>query len=169
MTPELCYIVNAAGNRTHIVLPVAEYEELLAQKNIGQLKSIDQADSSRARPVGIPGLEAATAEEVFVYSLPRKGGFAKALWRFPMMVVLKGSTIAEPENRSMPEPYRCLRQWLIECEIISRISGELTFTQDYSFNNPSEAVCVVEGGSRDGYRSWVDRKGKTIHDLGFSR
>jgi hypothetical protein len=85
------------------------------------------------------------------------------------MLVLKGSTIAEYEASAMPADYRRLRQKLIDIGVIERLSGELTFTRDYAFENPSIAVFVIEGGSRDGYRSWKDSEGRTISDLGYSR
>jgi len=85
------------------------------------------------------------------------------------MVVLKGSTIAEFETDSMPEHYRELRRRLIEWGIIVRMDGHLTFAQDYQFGSASEAVCIVEGGSRSGFQSWKDGEGRMIAELGYSR
>lgn len=167
------YLVDAAANRTHVVLPLAEYQALLGR--LGErLESAPAAHTPPAVAIdrsSSPAVSIAPSpdEEVFTYSLPRKGGRARALWRYPTMVVLKGSTIAEFEAPAMPDDYRKLRQKLIDVGIIERINGELTFTRDYAFENPSIAVCVIEGGSRDGYRSWKDSEGRTISDLGYSR
>lgn len=173
------YLVDVSGNRTHIVLPLSEYDALLSQLD-GSQKPIPAERAATASPsatsavataatVEAASLSPSSAEEVFTYSLPRKGGRARGLWRYPTMVVLKGSTIAENEASAMPPDYRRLRQKLIDLGIIERMHGELTFTRDYAFENPSIAVCVVEGGSRDGYRSWKDSEGRTMSDLGYSR
>ena len=83
-----------------------------------------------------PSPSVSPSEEVFTFALPRKGGRARGLWRYPAMVVLKGSTIAEYEASAMPTDYRRLRQKLIDIGIIERINGELTFTREYAFDNP---------------------------------
>ncbi len=177
----LQYVVNAAGDRTHVLLTVEQYVALTARRappEVG-VEDIAQRPSDVSttgavvpavpRPTDIPNLEPAASEEVFSVFLPRKGGHARAVWRYPTMVVLQRSTIGEPATATMPEPYRLLRQRLIDWGVISRIDGAWTFTRDYPFNNASEAVCVVEGGSRDGYRSWKNDAGKTLSDLGYSR
>ncbi len=37
--------------------------------------------------------------------------------------------------------------------------GRWSFTKDYSFDSPSEAACVIEGGSRDGLEVWQNNYG----------
>lgn len=173
------YLVDASGSRTHIVLTLQAYETLLARC---RSSPTDDVPARIMSPAAVAGHEVAlatapepasltpsAAEEVFTYSLPRKGGRARGLWRFPTMLVLKGSTIADSEAPAMPAEYRRLRQKLIDIRVIERLNAGLTFTRDYPFDNPSIAACVVEGGSRDGYRSWKDSEGRTISDLGYSR
>jgi hypothetical protein len=170
------YVTDSSGIRTHVLLPLDEFQSLLAQIE-GLTRDATTPSIAAAPPSSRPlvtvsepsDLSPSASEEVFTYSLPRKGGRARALWRYPTMVVLKGSTIAEYEASAMPADYHQLRQKLIDLGIIERIDGEMTFTRDHAFANPSAAACVIEGGSRDGYRSWKDSAGRTISDLGYSR
>src|SRR5687768_5820769 len=101
--------------------------------------------------------------------MPRKGAHARAVLAYPAMTVLAGSVVAEPEVASMPKPYSRLRQRLIDTGVITRIGKRLVFTLDWRFDSASEAVCVVQGGSQDGYRSWKNGAGQTLSDLGYRR
>ena len=103
------------------------------------------------------------------FAMPKKGADVRGRLSFPILQVLAGSVIAEPETHSMPAPYRTLRRQLVEQGIIARRNSKLIFTQSYFFDNASEAVCVVGGGSMDGYRTWIDEDGHTLHDMGYSR
>jgi hypothetical protein len=49
-----------------------------------------------------------------------------------------------------------LRNRLIEQGILARDGdwGDYTFTQDYLFNSPSAAACIVDGNSRSGPEAW---------------
>lgn len=107
--------------------------------------------------------------EVFTFRLPRKGARARAYLYYPRMVVLKGSTIATSVAEAMPEKYKLLRNYLVETGVIAKRDGQLVFTTNKSFTNPSVAACIVEGGSRSGHESWRDAAGQTLHQLGFSR
>src|SRR5437762_2036699 len=95
----------------------------------------------------------------FWYRMPRKGVWARARLEYPEMVVLKGSVIADRAVESMPERYRSLRERLIGDGTIQSSEGRLVFTRDCRFSTSSEAVCIVEGGSRNGYLSWRDGEG----------
>lgn len=110
------------------------------------------------------------AEEVFRYTMSKKGVDAKAIFKNPTMVVKKGSTAAANDVPAMYEGHRKLRDQLIASGIIvfDKDSGDFVFTQDYEFSTPTEAVCVVEGGSRSGCQSWK-KDGKTLRDLGLWR
>lgn len=172
------YIVDQVGERTGVVLSIGEYHRLMEALH-SSLDAVRKTDASESlaeaarrptdRPTDIPDLEPVVQEEVFTYLMPRKGADAHAVWRYPTMVVLKGSVVAAEETPTMPEHYRRLRRWLVEQGIIAPINEAHQFTQDYSFNNSSEAVCVVEGGSRSGYDSWRDSQGRTLSDLGYRR
>ena len=86
------------------------------------------------------------------------------------MVVLKGSWATRRPNKSMPARYQSLRRSLIEANIIaSDGEGELCFTTDHTFDNPSEAACVVQGGSRNGFECWKDAAGRSLQDRGWCR
>lgn len=176
------YLVDASGTRTHVVLPLHEYEALLAQLDGAKtstatatspalIASPPTSDKVAAdKNLNVANLAPSATEEVFTFYLPRKRVVARGRWqRSGKMVVLKGSTIARKPVSAMKEDYRNLRQKLIALGIIEEVNGALTFTRDYSFDNPSIAACVIEGGSRSGYESWKDSKERTIRQLGFSR
>ncbi len=177
-TTPIQFIVDSAGTRTHVIISVEQFTELISRQSMDQglpaVAATEEASicSETDRPTDIPDLEPAVEEELFTFALPKKGGDAKGHWRYPTMVVLKGSTIADNPTPKMPPRYYGLRDRLISTGVIARIAGEwgeLTFTRNYRFNSASEAACVIEGGSRDGYRSWKDRAGHTLSDLGFSK
>jgi len=108
-------------------------------------------------------------ENIFSYDMPRKGVCARARLEFPEMVVLSGSVVAQDETPRMPDQYRALRRRLLEEGIIGWQGGYLVFLRDHRFTSSSAAVCVVEGGSRNGYVAWRNQHGQTLRDLGYQR
>jgi len=173
-TTSLQYLVSSTGDRTHVVLTLDDYSVLTEQirmlaKKLAAMQSRSATTVSAVCPANVSNLAPPVTEQVFTYSLPRKGGSARAVWRYPTMIVLEESTIAKFETATMRDEYKKLRQRLIDSGIIARRGSELTFTCDYTFSSASEATCVVEGGSRDGYRSWRDGCGRTISEILDSR
>jgi hypothetical protein len=153
------FIVDSDGRRIDVVLTIEEFQSLCSD-----------AGYELARPTSIPDLDALVAEETFSYEMPRKGAYATGRLRFPKFIVNRGSIIANSEASATPSKYKALRKWLIEQGVVQRNEyGSLQFERDYVFANVSEAVCVVEGGSRSGYESWRNSRGSTLKSLGWSR
>jgi uncharacterized protein DUF4357 len=82
----------------------------------------------------------------------------------------KGSWAARFQTKSMPVRYQALRRDLIEAGAIALdASGEFRFVTNCNFASPSEAACVVQGGSRNGYDEWKNAAGRSLKQLGWSR
>ena len=106
--------------------------------------------------------------EVFYLDMPKKGVCARAVVEDNMMKVLAGSIVAEEAVPSMSEKDRRLRDELISDGVIAdEGEGNLMFTCDHYFNSPSEAACVVAGGSRNGLDAWKDKVGRSMKELRF--
>lgn len=76
--------------------------------------------------------------------------------------ILKGSKASgypSPSFEGLEAAMR-LRNHLIEVGILARDGdwGDYTFTQDYFFNSPSAAACIVDGNSRSGPAAWGPRR-----------
>ena len=160
------YIVDANGNQTDVVLTLEQFRELTNH----QESSIDEKKESHPLASDLARLGDPTRAEIFTYSIPRKMVNASASLQGLRMVVLKGSIAALGSTNSMGDRYRRLRDKLIRDEVMKDDGhGYYVFTRDYPFSSPSAAACVVEGGSRNGFVSWQDSKGRTLRDLGHSR
>jgi hypothetical protein len=114
------FLVDASGKRTHVVLALKTYEALLAQvaqksgMQVGEVPAQQGLQAIFQDASSVTDATASASEEVFTFVLPSKGGQARGLWRFPTMVVLKGSIIAGSVAQAMPDDYRRLRQKLID-------------------------------------------------------
>lgn len=136
------YIVDAGGTRTHIVLPLADYEALLA------------------RAQSASGIE---------ISMTDRGSSARGVWIRSSMLVRAGSRLSATEQASMPVQYRKLRKKLIDDGTVHFVGKTPTFSKDYVFDNPSAAANVIAGGSKNGYEVWSNRKGQTLKASGIAR
>src|SRR4051812_32225053 len=109
------FVVNSEGARTDVILTLAEYQKLL-----DRMKAVETttpvATPSKPQPIvaaaqslPIPAKSANAPhdpeQEVFTYTMPRKGASARACFRNPKMVVLKGSKAALSATQSMPWRY----------------------------------------------------------------
>jgi hypothetical protein len=73
----------------------------------------------------------------------------------PSFCVLKGSEAAGYVNPSLQEGHVKLRDKLIETQILVKNKrGFFEFMEDYKFDSPSAAACIVEGTSKSGTEAW---------------
>jgi len=157
------YIVNKTGKRISVVLRLKDYQRLIDK--IQSLEKESQDHSSRCHCMS--GLENTILDTIFTFVMPVKGAHARAAWH--PFTVLKGSSIAEEET-TMYEPYRKLRHTLIENGVIEKdAKGVLRFARDYMCGSPSEAACVIAGGSKDGQVSWLDGQFRTLKEHRLSQ
>jgi hypothetical protein len=54
---------------------------------------------------------------------------------------------------------------MIEDGIIREENGRLVFTEDFNFNSPSGASCVLSGRHTNGWIDWKNAEGKTLKEV----
>ena len=177
LTPR--FVVDGSGTRTDVLLPIEQFEKLVAAA--GHLSDEPPSPAPVAEDTALEHVADGRAEQLtqrqwtgfgeeeFTIHLTRKGAYARGRFDGRRMLVLKGSTVARDETRSMPSDYRALRHELIGSGVITEDEvGDLTFAVDYPFSSPSAAANVIEGGSRNGYDQWKDAAGKSLKERGWS-
>ena len=83
-------------------------------------------------------------------------------------IVLEGSKAALEEVASLAKhysPYSALRQSLINNGVLVLDQNYLRFTQDYTFNSPSMAACILRGIASNGRTAWKDASGRTLKEI----
>lgn len=83
-------------------------------------------------------------------------------------VVRKGSQAVVEVVESMAQYAAnslAMRQELIGVGVLALSSGVYVMTQDYTFNSPSRAACVLLGRSANGRIEWKDTQGRTLKEL----
>ena len=86
---------------------------------------------------------------------------AKGIYTNEGFVVLKGSVIS-PRERTKGFRMNHLLEDLANIGIIDQ-NG--LFTEDHLFNSPSTAIDVIVKGSYNGWDSWKNDKGLTLHNV----
>jgi hypothetical protein len=87
---------------------------------------------------------------------------ARAVYRHPLMFVLKGSRLSPYLDESARDKVSVFREWLTTEKIVIRN----VFQKHYPFTSPSEAACVLAGASKNGFLVW-ERQFKTMQEWGF--
>lgn len=84
----------------------------------------------------------------------RARGYYVASFERPSFVVLKDSMASKYEHSSLKPIYIELRKELVEKGILVDDGSYLKFTENYKFDSPSAAACVIEGTSKSGPETW---------------
>jgi hypothetical protein len=83
-------------------------------------------------------------------------------------IVLAGSTAAKDETPSLvtyKSEVVAQRTDLVKLGVLTDKGQVFEFAQNYAFNSPSRAACVVLGMSANGLDYWKDAKGRSIKQL----
>ncbi len=91
-----------------------------------------------------------------------KGSGAESAQGF---TVHEGSDVATEEVPSISASISELRAKLVASGVIIEQGGGLLFAQNYDFNSPSKAACVILGRSANGRKEWADKNGKTLKEI----
>lgn len=78
--------------------------------------------------------------------------------------VFEGTKVAA-KVQNIPRSIRELRDKLIKSGVIIGDHGDLIFAQNYDFNSPSMAACLILGRSANGRKEWADKDGKTLKEI----
>ncbi len=80
-------------------------------------------------------------------------------------VVVKGSEAAALEEATCPRSVQERRTKLQAWGVLVPQGDRLIFTQDCPFRSPSEAAAVILGQPADGWRLWVDDRGRALGEV----
>lgn len=119
-----------------------------------------------ALPAAAPG-QPAPAAPTLLYCRG-KGVEATGYESTQGFVVRKGSQAVAGVVESMAQYAAnalAMRQELMGVGVLALSGGVYVMTQDYTFNSPSRAACVLLGRSANGRIEWKDAQGRTLKEL----
>ena len=156
LNPEtaISFITDSKGNKTHVILPMELYKDILALKELITSASDLQEDAE-------------------VYTLTSKNiislGYPMADRRNPSFMVLKGSKASLTIVQSLRQPIIDLRNELINSLVLTKDTSEncYIFTKNYLFSSPSMAASLIAGNSANGLEKWINKNGFTLKDSGY--
>ncbi len=147
------FLTDGSGARTHAVMPIAVYEELLSLKSLA------------ASAAGRGGSE--------IYTL-RKGalmarGYPEGRRSAPSFVLIKGSQACLEAVESLPSHVKELRERLLGdgTLVLDPQAGCFTLTRDLKLKSPSLAAELVTGNVRSGLDCWRSSEGFSLKQSGF--
>ncbi|MGX7394100.1 GIY-YIG nuclease family protein [Carnobacterium mobile] len=108
----------------------------------------------------IPNTEINTNYDQTFYTTYRESN-AKGIYTNEGFVVMKGSVVSSKEESKGFKMHHVLED-LIDRGVIDQ-NG--VFTEDHLFNSPSTAIDVILKASYNGWNSWKNDKGLTLHDI----
>jgi 5-methylcytosine-specific restriction protein B len=118
--------------------------------------------------------------DVFVLRLPRddpgndddtlylsiRDTDAKARLTEAEFVVLKGSICSKDVTPHAKEaPFARKRAKMITDGIIQERDGRLVLAENFNFNSPSGASCVLSGRNTNGWVDWKNADGKSLKEM----
>jgi hypothetical protein len=197
MENDIKYIVNEAGEKEYVIIPVSVYEQLVAlridqpetvfEKEDPQMEArpqteetdeteetelTDESDESDVSDESeLDGSDDHEGETLFYFEAGqvKARGFPRGSIANPEFLILKGSSALWFDVDSMPEYARLYRDSLIENNILKKEEAYYIFLQDYAFNSPNEAASAIAGKSRNGMMDWKTSDGKTLYDHGYGK
>jgi len=92
-------------------------------------------------------------------------GLARGYDRPEGFIVLSGSWVTKEETVSLQPLYRDIRKTLIDNGVLAMNGTHYQFTQNYTFNSPSRASCVVLGRSSNGLMDWKNSDGRSLREI----
>ena len=98
--------------------------------------------------------------------LNSSSGKATATFTDEGIVVHKGSVCSKNITQSFKKyGGDKRRKKMIDDEFIVQTDKGLVFSEDYLFNTPSGAACIIKGRSTNGWTAWKNAQGKTLQDV----
>jgi hypothetical protein len=81
-------------------------------------------------------------------------------------VVFKGSVCSHDVSPHAKEsPFARKRAKMVEDGIIKEQNGRLVFDENFNFNSPSGASCILAGRHTNGWLDWKTADGKTLREM----
>ena len=152
-TQDIWFITDAAGRKTHAVLPIALYESLLA---------LSPMVKATAKPGGRG-----------IYTLSQKGliatGYPEGVRSAPDFVLIKDSEASLEAAPSLPEHVKALREKYLGDGTFTLCAERSCFklSRDLRLKSPSLAAALITGSVRNGLDCWVNREGFSLKASGY--
>lgn len=130
---------------------------------IDLLNTIDILLTSLGYPIFtelVSGIDSEIEDEDVFYTTYRESN-AKGIYTNEGFVVMKGSQVTAKEGTKGFKMNHIL-EGLIETGVVNR-NG--VFTEDHLFTSPSTAIDVIVKASYNGWNSWKNINGLTLHDV----
>lgn len=150
---EVCFIINDKGQKTHAILPIAQYKKLIEiQVFLQESKNIDKDD-----------LYYLKSKKIKAKGYPTGQKFQ------PSFLICKNSQLKLLTCKSLPIKIQQLREYLLANKTIQLHESKqyLYFTQDYEFSSPSLAASLIYGSVKNGLDVWVNHQGFSLKESGF--
>lgn len=153
MKDGIYFLTDGNGNKTHAVMPIAIYEELLLLRSMTKKR------------------KGAAADEIYTL---RKGkitahGYPDGSRSAPSFVLIKDSMAALETVSSLPEHVKKIRESLLDDGGLTLCPEHncFTLTRDLKVQSPSLAAAIVTGNVRNGLDVWKNSEGFSLKQSGF--
>lgn len=152
-TTQVLFITNDIGQKTHAIVPIEIYQDLMALKDmIGHTAPITDKE------IYTLGIRELTAR-----------GYPSGSRVKPSFVIIRDSQAVLETVESLPEHIREYRENLLGEEKL-KLDPEhncFVFTQDLTLPSASFAAALVSGNVRNGLDAWVNREGFSLKESGY--
>ncbi|ABO35782.1 conserved hypothetical protein [Methanococcus maripaludis C5] len=105
-----------------------------------------------------------SSDPIFQCSIGNEVAYGK--YQNGKFTVLKNSNARYDESSSMSLHNSLLKKVLVDSGILKNLGGNsYIFTEDYAFNSPSSAACIVKGQNISGWLVWKTMDGRLLKDV----
>ena len=150
---EVSFITDLQGKKTHAILPINVYNQLIALRELVK----------NTAPLG--------AHEIYTFSIRNISakGYPEGTRSKPHFVVLKGSQAVLQPVESVPQNISNIREDLLSDGTLELdpVNNCFVFAKDLKFQSASAAAAIVAGNVRNGLDVWINREGFTLKESGY--
>ncbi len=149
----VCFLTDSKGTRTHAVLPISVYDELLGLRQL--LNESKNLNSREDYFFSVKGVNAS--------------GFPLGKRTSPGFMLNKGSMVSIRHAPSLRQPVIDVKNDLIMRKILV-INTKLNcyeLKESYLLTSPSFAASLVAGNTRNGLDVWTNQEGFSLKDSGY--
>lgn len=146
------FLSDSNGHKQAAVIPMSLYHDLLSLK---ALISDNHQHPQQLFYFEVKGIKAI--------------GFPKGPAEKPLFVVQKDSWAIANEASSLRPGVQALREELIQTGVLCLVDGNYQFQEDYEFNSPSMAACLIAGNARSGMDAWSNQQGESLKACGYGK
>lgn len=150
---DIYFLTDSNGHKTHAVMPIATYEELLS------LREMVKYTASRSH------------NEIYTLKSHKiiATGYPIGPRSKPGFVLIKGSQASLRTVGSLPEHIKALREEYLGDGTLVLDAEHSCFitTKDLRLPSPSIAASMISGNVRNGLSIWINREGFSLKKSGY--